>query len=111
MAMSTTNQVGILIVALLLAFVFVYLIYYIYQMKKKRTGGADHIQLYFDEHFRNIIDEWDLMPRSKVKTWKKDMNKKLKVISRDIGTIKKKKTSVNSRMDALEKGMKSLEEF
>ncbi len=111
MAMSTFQQVGIFIVVLLLAFVFVYLIYYIYQLKKKRGGGADHIQLYFDEHFRNIIDEWDLMPRSKVKTWKKDMNKKLKVISRDIGTIKKKKTSINSRMDSIEKGMKSLEEF
>ena len=110
MAMSTFQQVGIFIVALLLAFVFVYLIYFIYQLKKKK-GGPDHIQLYFDEHFRNIIDEWDLMPRSKVKTWKKDMNKKLKVISRDIGTIKKKKTSINSRMSALEKGMKNLEEF
>ena len=112
MAVSTANQVGIFIVLLFLVFVFIYLIYYIFQLKKrKKTQGPDHLELYFDEHFRNIIDEWDLMPRSKVKTWKKDMNKKLKVINRDIETLKKKKVSLNSRLNGLDKEMRSLEEF
>lgn len=103
----------IVLFALILAFVgsIFYIFYLIYQANKKRRSGPDHIDLYFDEHFRNIIDEWDLMPRAKIKTWKRDMNKKLKVINRDIENIKKKRVGVNTRLDALEKGMKTLEEF
>ena len=109
--MQLWTQIGLFV--LILAFVgsVIYIISLIYKARKKRGSGADHIQLYFDEHFRNIIDEWDLMPRTKIKTWKRDMNKKLKIINRDIDYIKKNRGGINTRLDTLEKGMMTLEEF
>ncbi len=112
MAITSEERIGLFVVILLFFFFFIYTIYLIYQMKKKkRAQGPDHIELYFDEHFRNIIDEWDLMPRAKIKTWKRDMNKKLKVINRDIEGLKKKRLSINSRLDTLGSEMGKLEEF
>ena len=109
--MQLLTQIGLF--ALILAFVgsVIYIISLIYKASKKRGSDTDHIQLYFDEHFRNIVDEWDLMPRNKIKAWKRDMNKKLKVINRDIENIKTKKGGINTRLDTLEKGMMTLEEF
>lgn len=112
MTISANEKVGLFIIILLFFFFFIYTMYLVYQTrKKKKTQGPDHLELYFDEHFRNIIDEWDLMPRSKVKTWKKDMNRKLKVVNRDIETLKSKKVSLNTRLNGLDKEMRSLEEF
>ena len=109
--MQLWTQIGLF--ALILAFVgsVIYIFFLILKARKKRESGTDHIQLYFDEHFRNIIDEWDLVPRTKIKTWKRDMNKKLKTINRDIDNIKKKRGGINTRLDTLEKGMMTLEEF
>jgi len=111
MTVATSTQIGIFGLILVTVFLIIYLFVYIFKLSKKRGQGPDHIELYFDEHFRNIIDEWDLMPRAKIKTWKRDMNKKLKVINRDIEGLKKKRLSINSRLDTLGNEMGKLEEF
>ncbi len=114
MDLTTPEKITLFLLILLFVVVLIWTIsYIIYAIKRRRGSGKkpNHVQLYFDENFRNIIDEWDLMPRSQIKTWKKDMNKKLKVIDRDLKKLKKKKINVNSRMNSLEKDMGKLEEF
>ena len=112
MTVTTSTQIGIFGLILVTVFLIIYLFYYIFKLTKRKKGqGPDHIEFYFDEHFRNIIDEWDLMPRAKIKTWKRDMNKKLKVINRDIEGLKKNRLSINSRLDTLGNEMGKLEEF
>lgn len=114
MSLNLATKVSLFLLILLFVIVLFWTISYIvYSIKRKRSKSnkPSHVQLYFDENFRNIIDEWDLMPRSQIKTWKKDMNKKLKVINRDINKIKKRKVSINSRLNSLEKNMTKLEEF
>jgi len=114
MTLTMATKVSLFLLILLFVIVLFWTISYIvYAIKRRRSKSKkpSHIQLYFDENFRNIIDEWDLMPRSQIKTWKKDMNKKLKVINRDINKIKKRKVSINSRFDNLENEMTKLEEF
>lgn len=114
MVLTTPTKIGIFLFILLIVLLIVWLITYIIYVarkKKRRAKGPGHMELYFDENFRNIIDEWDLMPRSQIKSWKKDMNKKLKVINRDVKKLKDRKISINSRLNALEKEMGKLEEF
>ncbi len=111
MQLETWQSVGLFVILLAIVGLIVFLFRYIWRLTKKGKGGPDHIELYFDEHFRNIIDEWDLMPRAKIKTWKRDMNKKLKVINRDIENVKKKRVGLNTRLDVIEREMKNLEEF
>jgi chaperonin cofactor prefoldin len=55
------------------------------------------------------MDEWDLTTRDRVKVFKKDMKKRLARVGSDIRTLEKRKSSLDSRMEAVEKGMESLE--
>jgi peptidoglycan hydrolase CwlO-like protein len=69
----------------------------------------EHVELYFDEHFRDIINEWDLTNRTKLKDWKKDMSKRLDDVGTDIDKLSKFRKSFDPRLDKLESEMKKLE--
>lgn len=87
----------ILIVLIIVVFGASYL-----RKKKLIFAGTDHIKLYFDEHFKDIISEWDLVTRSKAKTWRADMAKRLSNVSRDIEKIKDFRKSFTPRLNKLE---------
>ncbi len=95
------------IVAIILIIVLVYLI--IYYIRKRREARMEHVSLYFDEHFRDVIKEWDLVSRSKVKDWSIDMSKRLEDVGTDIDKLVKFRKSFDSRLDKLEAEAKKLE--
>ena len=76
---------------------------------KKKKMEPSHLQLYFDENFRNIIGEWDFTTRDKVKEFKKDISKRLVIVGSDIDTLEKNRIKLDKRMDSLESKMKKLE--
>lgn len=95
--------IGLLVLALVLTF-FWYL-----SLTKKKKKEPSHIQLYFDENFRNIISEWDFVSRDRVKEFKKDILKRLSSVGGDIDLLEKKKEKLDKRMDSLDLKMKNLE--
>jgi hypothetical protein len=102
----------ILIGLLVLAFIYVLILFISSLAKRRKMGKApSHIELYFDDNFRKIIDEWDLMPRDRVKDFKKDMNKRLSKVGADLGSLEKKRTSLEGRLSTVEKGLDKLEGF
>ena len=94
---------AVVILLLLLTWLILRLVTY----RKKKKKLQNHIDLYFDENFRNIIDEWDLVSRSKIKSWKKDIMKKLDYLGNDINSLKTRRERADKRMKALEKSLTS----
>ena len=87
------------------------IIYALYRMAKTKKEGPSHIELYFDTNFRRIIDEWDLMPRSKLKDWKADMNKRLSIVDKDLSELEKTRKKIDNRLRALENEILELEKM
>jgi hypothetical protein len=93
----------------ILAFVLVLLWFSSLYRKGKR--GPSHIELYFDENFRKIMAEWDLVTRDKVKVFKKEMSDRLEKIGGDISNLEKRRKDLDKRLSAVEKGMERMERF
>jgi hypothetical protein len=103
----TTFWFVVIIGVLIIAFVLVLLWYLSLSRKKKQLPS--HIELYFDENFRKIMDEWDFTTRDRVKDFKKDMGKRLTKVGNDISTLENRKASLDRRISAVERGMEKLE--
>ncbi|MFW3145662.1 MAG: hypothetical protein ACMUIE_02485 [Thermoplasmatota archaeon] len=97
--------IGLLVVALVLTFIWFLSLY------RKRKGAPSHVELYFDENFRKIIDEWDFSTRDSVKEFKKDIGKRLTKVGSDIEVLETKKKSLDKRWTALDKKMMKMEEL
>lgn len=95
--------IGLLILALLIT------IFWFLSIMSKRRGS--HVELYFDENFRKIISEWDLLPRDRVKEFKTDMRKRLHRVGTDISYLEEQRVKLNRRLEGVEKEMSKLEVF
>ncbi len=88
--------IGVLILTLILVF-FWYL-----NLSKKKKAMPSHVELYFDENFRKIVNEWDFIGRDRVKDFKKDMGKRLSLVGGDIDLLESNKVKLDKRMTGLE---------
>jgi hypothetical protein len=81
----------------------------IYHVKKEIKPVPSHVQLYFDEHFKDIVREWDIMNRTEVKTWCNDITKRLGAIGKDVEKIKDFRKRFNPRLDKLDMTVRGME--
>ena len=93
----------------LIVLLFIAIIYVIVRARKKAAAGPSHLEMYFDSNFRSIIDEWDLMPRSRLKEWKAGMGQRLDTLGKDIDYVEKQRKSLDSRMTGIENDIAKLE--
>jgi hypothetical protein len=101
---------GTLFLAIIAVVLIIALVYLIIQyIRGRREARLQHVELYFDEHFRDVINEWDLTSRTKLKDWKKDMTKRLDLVGKDIDKLSDFKKSFDNRMDSLESDLDKLE--
>ena len=98
-----------LIIALILLFVLA-LVWYL-SLRKKRKAMPSHIQLYFDDNFRKIMNEWDFVTRDRVKSYKKDIGTRLAKVGTDIDGLDKKRNGLDKRMTRIETRIVKLEGF
>jgi len=68
-----------------------------------------HVNLYFEEHFPDIIREWDLITRPKLDNWVSSMSTRLDKIGKDISTVKSFRKTLDSRLDKLHERVKTIE--
>jgi hypothetical protein len=97
--------IGILILA------FILVLFWFFSLMRKRRAGPTHIELYFDDNFRKIVDEWDLISRDRVKEWKKDIKSRLTVIGTDLTTLENNRDTLEKRMTKLDREISKLEGF
>jgi len=78
----------------------------------RETYGHEpsHMELYFEEYFEEILDNWDLMRKKEVRDWADDMNGRLDAVSDDISKLKKRKKKINSDFTMVEERIKNMEE-
>ena len=103
----TTFLIILGIAALVVAW-FLALGWYLH-LRKKRKMEPSHIQLYFDDNFRNIMGEWDFVTRDRVKEFKKDIGKRLQVVGSDITSLETKRKGLDRRMNGLERTLAKME--
>jgi archaellum component FlaC len=109
--MATSGDIGgtifFIIIVLLLIIAMIYLVFYtLRKIKEKRT---QHVELYFDEHFRDIIKEWDLVPQRNVNDWTKGISKRLDTVGNDINKMMDFKNAFDKRISSLESDLNKLE--
>ncbi len=109
--MSVAVAVAITVILMIAIIVLVYwaVWFLLRELTKRREGGPDRIALYFDENFRNLIDEWDLRTRSSIKDWRRNMSNRLDGVRSDIARLNAIRESVDARLDRLTREMKDLE--
>jgi peptidoglycan hydrolase CwlO-like protein len=101
----------IIIIAAVVLIALIILVSLIIYYRKKSAKGPSHIELYFDENFRTIIDEWDMVSRDRIKLFRTDMSKRLKGIGGNIDNLENKRDTLDKRMDRLERDMTRMEGF
>jgi len=95
------------VLIILIAIVVVYLI--IALIRRGKVSRMKHVELYFDDHFSDIISEWDIVKRSQLSEWKRDMSKRLDSVGVNIDGLMKSRRSIDNRLGALEKELDKIE--
>ena len=72
-------------------------------------AGVSHLDLYFDEHFPNVVRNFDLVPSARFDSWANGMTARLATLSHDIDLVGKARRGLDSRMDRLEKRLGEVE--
>jgi hypothetical protein len=98
-----------LIVVLVLALIAVFA--WFFSLRKKQKLQPSHVDLYFGENFRKIMNEWDMTTRDTVKSFKKDMSGRLSKVGKEIDGLERNKMSLEKRLGKLDKELEKLEKF
>ena len=96
------------VIVLLVISWFVALAWFI-RLRRRKREQPSHLQLYFDDNFRSIIGEWNLVTRDRAKDFKKDIKKRLEIVGKDISAMEANKKSLDKRMVGLENTITRLE--
>ena len=100
----------VLIVALII--IVVYLVLRITRRRRISVPifpTTSHVNLYFEERFPDIIREWDLITRPKLDTWVSSMSARLNKVGKEISTVKSFRNTLDSRLDKLDRRVKTTE--
>lgn len=103
--------VAVLIVALIVAILWV--VTWAVRGRRRRQAydraGVSHLDLYFDEHFPNVVQNFDLVTSRRFDTWANGVTARLTTLSRDIDLLGKARRGLDTRMDRLEKRLGDVE--
>lgn len=72
-------------------------------------AGTSHLDLYFDEHFPNLVEEFDLVTKRRFDNWASGVTARLSGVTRDIDVIGKARGELDARLDRLEKRLGDVE--
>ena len=103
--------VAILIVVVIVAIVLI-VAWALRESRRRRAyeqAGVSHLDLYFDEHFPDIIRNFDLVTTSRFDVWSNGVSARLAGLSKDIDVLGKARRGIDSRMDRLEKRISEVE--
>ncbi|MEW6070774.1 MAG: hypothetical protein AB1485_09175 [Candidatus Thermoplasmatota archaeon] len=84
-------------------------IWAMWRIKKAIVPVPPHVELYFDEHFKDIVKEWELQSRADVKSWCAEIGKKLDSIGKGLEKVKKFRSAFEPRLSKLESALDKLE--
>ena len=102
--------IGITTLAIIIILIVIWVAWILLRRySEKRAAAPNRFELYFAENFRNLIDEWDIQTRPKVKAWRTDISKRLNTVGSDIDRLKKFQRSMDTRLTKLTRELTKLE--
>ncbi len=104
---------GAIVVVVLLG-LLVILAFDLYRERKRRKSyrslGTDHIELYFDENFRTVLRNFDVVSKRRFNEWSGEVDGRLGKIDHDLGLVASFRArftdtmgDIEGRLDKLEK--------
>lgn len=113
-ALGIGDTILLIIVAAIVAAVIVYgILAWTGRVRRIRVPALrldlEHVGLYFDEHFADIIREWDLITKPRLDAWISDMNSRLDELGKHIDRVKSLRSGIDPRIAKLEERIKVLE--
>lgn len=108
---AITAGLLVILVILIVAGIFLYFRHRarMQALKKKYGHKPQHVELYFEEYFEEMIDSWDLVGKDDAREWADQMNQRLEGLSNEIEGIKTKRGKLDSDMDKVEDRIAELE--
>ncbi len=107
-----------LAIFLLIVLIIIIIVGFLYFMRKRAKAKIlserygykpSHTELYFEEYFDDIIQNWDLVKKDKAQNWADDMEKRLSEISREIDELQSNKRKISSEFDQIEDRIDNIE--
>ncbi|MGA1848343.1 MAG: hypothetical protein ACMUHB_03290 [Thermoplasmatota archaeon] len=105
------NTFWFIVIIVVLVIAFLAVLGWLISSVRRRKKGPSHVDLYFKENFRTIMDEWDMVTRGSMKNFKKDMLKRLDSSGSRIKELENKRKGYDKRMAALDRELTRLEGF
>lgn len=112
---AVTVVIGVLIALVIVAIIAVLAlgIAWVFRLSRRRKAyeraGISHLDLYFDEHFPNVVRNFDLVTSARFDAWSNGINARLGNLGRDLDNLGKARRGLDTRMDRLEKRLTDLE--
>ena len=102
---------AILIIALIVAIVWL-VAWAMRETRRRRAynrAGVSHLDLYFGEHFPDVVRNFDLVTTRRFDTWANSVTARLATLSHDIDLLGRARRGLDTRMDRLEKRIGDVE--
>lgn len=112
---AATVVVGVLIALAIVAIIVVIALGVAWAFRQSRRrrayerAGVGHLDLYFDEHFPNVVRNFDLVTSARFDAWSNGINSRLGSLARDLDSLGKARRGLDGRMDRIEKRLTDLE--
>jgi hypothetical protein len=113
--MSIAEIGGITFFFVMMVALVTVVVYFVLKITQRRRISVpifptrSHVNLYFEEHFPDLIREWDLITSSKLDNWVSNMSARLEKVGNDISTVKSSRGILDSRLDKLDERVKNIE--
>ena len=112
---ATPLALGIVVTLVVLALIVAVALVVAWAVRETRRrrayerAGVSQLALYFGEHFPNIIRNFDLVTAGRFDSWSTDISARLGTLSRELDTLGRARTGLDTRIDRLEKRLSDLE--
>ncbi len=113
--MSIAEIGGIAFFYVMIVALIIVVVYLVLRITRRRRISVpifptkSHVNLYFEERFPDMIREWDLVTRPKLDNWVSSMSTRLDKVGKGISTVKSFRTTLDSRLDELDRRVKIIE--
>lgn len=107
-------EAGPTILLILIVIIFLGYLFLRHRAKKKALREEygrvpSHTELYFEEYFENMIEDWDLLSKNKAGEWSENMNNRLDNVSEKVKRLKSRRHDIDGNLDKIEDRVDDLE--
>ncbi|MFP4000813.1 MAG: hypothetical protein ACLFSM_00750 [Thermoplasmata archaeon] len=105
-----------LFIAILAAIIIAW-IFFLYSIVSRRKALKEeygevptHTELYFEEYFEDIMEEWDLVTEKEAQKWARDIDDRVTEVAGTIDRLNQTKDEIDQDLETIEDKIEGFEE-